>query len=238
MKMKKYGFVLALSLALSPLFATAQGLDASSGVKVNAGVGGVNADLKANATATANQSKNDDKSGEGGNAVSASAREVRGWSDDEKKDFLLTVKAHAQLKSEQDLNNFAKGVMLKDNNVRAVETDDDSVEVSYKLPAKFLGVFSADLSAIANVTFEQEKTGRGPKEVTVRFPWYRMFFSLSAEVREEVLETAIDSAVKIRAQVPRDNVQAQNGVTVQIISEILKAIRAKLEVSTTTRAFM
>jgi len=202
--MKKYGIALAIAFALFPLLALGQSVNTS-------------------ATATANQNKDE-------NTISAEARKIRGWSESEKKDFLTTVKTHAQLKSGQDLDNFAKGVMIKDEKVEEVETNESVVEVRYKLPAKFLGVFGVDLSAIVNVKFETKKTGRGPKEVTVKFPWYRMFFSLSSEARAEVLQTALDAAVTVRAQVPRDNVHAQNGVTVQTISDVLKALRVKIKV--------
>ena len=207
--MKLIKISIALTLALTALRATSQSINAKVGAKV---------DVKVNASSTK------------GNEVSAAASEVRGWDESDKKEFLTTVKAHAELKSEQDLDNFAKGVMIKDSNVNAVEADDNNVEVRYKLPAKFLGVFSADLNTIANVTFETKKTGRGPKEVTVRFPWYRMFFSLSTSTRQEILQVAIDKSVQVEAQYPRDNVYAQNGVTVQLISNILKGIRAKIEV--------
>jgi hypothetical protein len=211
--MKAIKLSLSLALALAAISASAQSINANANVNVKA----LNAEVKANATTSK------------GNEVSAAAGEVRSMNETEKKTFLTTVKTHAELQSKQDLDNFAKGVMIKDENVSAVEADDSNVEVHYKLPAKFLGIFSTGLDAIANVSFESEKTGRGPKEVTVKFPWYRLFFSLSTSTRAEVLQAAIDKSVQVNAQTPRDNAYAQNGVTVQLISSILKGIRAEIE---------
>ena len=181
-------------------------------------------EVNVNANANANASS----------SVSASAREINGWSDSDKKDFLMTVKSNVELRTGKDMENFAKGVMIKDENVTEVNSNTENVEVHYKLPAKFLGIFSASIDAITNVTFETDKMGRGPKEVTVKFPWYRRFFSLDSSVREDILQAAIDKSVQINAQYPRDNSYAQNGVTVNIISSILKGIRAKLSIEATT----
>lgn len=216
---KVISFAAASTLLLSPAISFAQD------VSVN-----VNANLKA----TEAQVKSDVKVGvKSTSTVSTEAREIRGWSETEKKDFLSGVKAQAQLKSGQDLDNFAKGVMLKDDAVSLVASDEAGVEVKYKLPAKFLGIFSTDITTITNVSFETNKQGRGPKEVTVKFPWYRMFFSLSEEAREDVLETAITKSVELNAQTPRDNHYAQNGITINLISSILKGIRAEISASTT-----
>ena len=83
-----------------------------------------------------------------GNAVSVSAVEVRGWDPKQKQEFLATVKAHAQVRSEQDLENFATGILLKDENVEEISSDEDSVEVRYRVPAKFLGLFETSIPVI------------------------------------------------------------------------------------------
>jgi len=183
-------------------------------------------EVKVQSTSSKNQSTSS-------STVSASATQIRGWSESDKREFLSTVKAQAQLKSGQDLDNFAKGVMLKDENVTAVDAGDNNVEVRYKLPAKFLGIFSTEISAITKVTFETDKNGRGPKEVTVKFPWYRRFFSLATSTREDLLKTAIDQ--KVQTEASTSNAYAQNGLTIQLISEVLKAIRAEISASTTAK---
>lgn len=203
------------------------GVNTASALEVDASVNLKN-ENKGNGTySLANQ-------GKGSSTVSTSAREIRGWDDADKKEFLSKVKLEAQLKSGQDLENFAKGVMLKDKNVSEVNSGETDVEVHYKLPAKFLGVFESEIDAITNVSFLTNKQGRGPTFVTVKFPWYKRFFSLASSTREEILQTALDKNIQLYAQTPRDNTYAQNGVTVQLISDILKGIRAKIEASATS----
>jgi hypothetical protein len=224
--MKTITTVIVLAISFAAVSASAQTLNTNVSGKVDVNVGS-DSSVKAETKTEAKSQNSEDK----GNAVSARASAIRGLSENDKKEFLTTVKVHSQLKSEQDLDMFAKGVMIKDENVSAVTASENNVEVRYKLPAKFLGVFGTELGAVTKVTFETEKTGRGPKEVSVKFPWYRMFFSLSTSTREAVLQEAIDARVQIDAQYPRDNTHAQNGATVNIISSVLKSLRAKVEAS-------
>lgn len=102
------------------------------------------------------------------NSVAVEAREIRGWSDTEKNDFIKTVKAHAEVKSGQDLENFAKGVLLKDENAESIEANEESVKISYKMPARFLGVFRTSITAHVEVL----RNG----EVNVFLPWYAFLF--------------------------------------------------------------
>jgi hypothetical protein len=236
---------------------SAQGMNVETGAPVNVNAG---AGQRANATATSAsvnarnnaQTTNDDSADEsestvestragrdtGARAVSEAgvslkAREVRGWSQSDKSEFLLSVKAHAQLQSGQDLENFAKGVLARDENVESVEASDDNVEVKYRLPAKFLGIFGSQLSAVTNVTFDQN--GGGPKEVNVRFPWYRMFYSLDSEIQTTVLQGAVESALESDAELDvNTNVHARNGRVVQLLSDILKGIRANADADVST----
>lgn len=124
--------------------------------------------------------------------VSASAVEVRGWDTAKKKEFLTSVKAHAQVKSGQDLENFAKGVLLKDENVEEISSDEDSVEVRYRVPAKFLGLFATTLPV--EVVAEKAQGGLGAG-VKVKFPWFRFLFGIPKEVSQDSLETEIGAAV-------------------------------------------
>jgi len=222
--MKLTNIAVAGAVLLSPVLAFGQNINVNVNANVKAGDTEVKAETKTEAKAEVKSES----------SVRAQAREVRGWDETEKKDFLVSVKSQAQLKSSQDLDNFAKGVMIKDENVAGVQADESAVEVRYKLPAKFLGIFESNINAITNVSFETNKQGRGPKEVTVRFPWYRMFFSLSTSTREEILQTAIDKTVQVEAQTPRDNTYAQNGTTINLISNILKGIRAEVKASAST----
>ncbi|RJQ34407.1 hypothetical protein C4556_02710 [Candidatus Parcubacteria bacterium] len=127
-----------------------------------------------------------------GNVVSVSAVEVRGWDPKQKQEFLATVKAHAQVQSGQDLENFATGILLKDENVEEISSDEDSVEVRYRVPAKFLGIFETSIPVIVVAEKAQGELGGGVK---VRFPWYRVLFGIEEEVSETSLETDIGAEV-------------------------------------------
>ena len=230
--MKKLSIFVGTLIFIGAIQASALEVGVTTDVKVKS-QGNATSSLKAETDNKigVTESKNNTNSS---SIVSTSAREIRGWSESDKKEFLTTVKTQAQLKSGQDLDNFARGVMLKDENVVAVDAGDSNVEVRYKLPAKFLGFFGSEISAITNVTFETDKQGRGPKEVSVKFPWYRRFFSIASSTRADLLEIAIDKSVQVYAQIPRDNTYAQNGTTIQLISNILKGIRAEIEVNANT----
>src|SRR3989344_6775138 len=74
-----------------------------------------------------------------GNAVSVSAVEVRGWDPKEKQEFLATVKAHAQVRSEQDLENFAKGVLLENENMEEISLNFEKITMEHRSSGKLFG---------------------------------------------------------------------------------------------------
>ena len=102
------------------------------------------------------------------NTISAEAREIQGWDEKKKSDFLETAKEYSQVKSGQDLENFAKGVLLKDEKVKSIQADEEKVEMEYKMPARFLGIFSASLAARAKIARDGS--------VKVAYPWYSFLF--------------------------------------------------------------
>ncbi|MBU6501029.1 MAG: hypothetical protein KGJ89_02795 [Patescibacteria group bacterium] len=144
--------------------------------------------------------------------ISASAVEIRGWDATQKQQFLGTVKAQAELRSGQDLQNFAKGVLLRDDNVEDVQVASDTVKVSYKEPAKLFGVFGSSLSA----QVETDAQGR----VKVHYPWYSFLFSVPSSVASAELETKLNASIGQTSL--QNNLQGQAQV-IQSISNILKA---------------
>lgn len=190
------------------LLDAAVGVDANVNTNVNAG-NLVDTKVKVNANASSSNGLGNDKS-------------------DDKDQFLMTVKSHAELKSDQDLKNFAKGVMDSDENIESVDSSADHVEVTYKLPAKFLGIFSTQLSTTANVSFEATGQGKSPKEVTVKFPWYRIFFSLSNNEQKDVIQTAIEDSIVGNTTLSTTTEFSEKGKTIQLISNLLKAIRVEV----------
>ena len=141
--------------------------------------------------------------------ISVNAVEVRGWDPKMKEEFLLTVKEHAELKSGQDLENFARGVLVKDENVENVAIGEEGVQISYRQPAKFLGIFSSSLVMRA----EADKEGR----VKVRFPWYGFLF------RKHV--SAIDVQVDAEKEVTSIKQTMQTQVKEGASDQELEAIR-------------
>lgn len=122
---------------------------------------------------------------ERGNEISVQAVEVRGWDPEKKQAFLNTVKAHAEVKSGQDLENFAKGILLKDEDVDSIAIGEEGVQIAYRARGKLFGfiplTFKERITVQANATAEER--------VTVRFPWYGLF--LSADVSASDLEAAL-----------------------------------------------
>ena len=131
-----------------------------------------------------------------GSSVSVDAVEVRGWDEQRKADFLREVKKHAEIQSGQDLENFARGVLLRDENVDEVELGEDDVRMDYRLPAKFLGIFHASIRARTTVQTNQADETNSDKfgRVKIKFVWYHVFFrkfvsedELEQEINDEVL---------------------------------------------------
>ena len=121
----------------------------------------------------------DAREGEHDNNVSVRAVEVRGWDPDKKQTFLGTVKAHAEVKSGQDLENFATGVLLKDENIEIVSFNNSEIKVEYKAQGKLFGFIPHTYRETITVDAKAEASER----VKVRFPWYRFLLTsdLSAD---------------------------------------------------------
>ncbi|RJQ13433.1 hypothetical protein C4553_03560 [Candidatus Parcubacteria bacterium] len=102
------------------------------------------------------------------NPVSIKAVEVRGWDPQQKQDFLGTVKEFAEVKSEQDLENFAKGALIEDENLDNIAIGEEGVQIAYKMPAKFLGVFNVSIKLDGEVDDEGQ--------VKIKYPWYGFLF--------------------------------------------------------------
>src|SRR3989344_1081258 len=149
------------------------------------------------------------------NTVSIEAREIRGWDEKKKSDFLETVKEHAEVKSKQELENFAKGVLLEDENIKSVKADEESVRVEYEMPARFLGIFNTSL--VARTEVANDGSGK------VDYPWHSFLFKklvsandIKSEAEENVPE--IDDEVLVLFQM-----QAK---TIKMLSNIMKKINS------------
>jgi hypothetical protein len=151
------------------------------------------------------------------NPVAVSAVEVRGWNPEKKQEFLRTVKAHAEVQSEQDLQNFATGILLQDENVQEVRVEQESTQVAYLMPAKLFGFISGTLAAKSTVDAE----GR----VKVQFPWYRVFYRLSQEAQASSLEAHLASELELVSQ--KLDLQTHIGVKTEILATIVASLKTK-----------
>ncbi len=117
---------------------------------------------------------------EEGENISVSAVEVRGWDPEQKQEFLQEVKTFAELQSGQDLENFAKGVLLEDENIEDIEFRTNGLEVAYKATGKLLGFIPH--------TFTERVVAEGEDgqdiEVKVKLPWYSFLLSPDVDPNE------------------------------------------------------
>lgn len=171
----------------------------TGGIKSNANVdSNIGADIRTTSTPGYNRS-NDVRERETGNATSAEAR----------------ARAEARFEARAD-------------DPIVASTSDSRVEIKYKLPAKFLGIFSAGLNTTAMVDLEQTGAASGQGNVTVKFPWYRIFFSLDESARADTLQTAISSSIAADSNAGMASSEGKIR-TVNIVSSVLKSIRAKID---------
>jgi hypothetical protein len=145
--------------------------------------------------------------------VSVAAGDVNGLTEEEKQEFLLTVKTHAQVRSEQDLQNFAKGVLVEDANMEEISLNFEKIKTSYRMPAKFLGILNGSLSARTEVDAE----GR----VKVQYPWYSFLFKKS--VSAEDLQASLDAEIEAGNEKWLRDDLASYAQVITMISNILKA---------------
>ena len=117
-----------------------------------------------------------------GNTVSASAVTVRGWDPKQKQEFLATVKAHAEVQSGQDLENFAKGVLLKDENIEELSLNYEKIVINYRSSGKLFGFIPLSFTQEVELDTAGENVGR----VKVKMPWFS--FLMRADVGGDDVE--------------------------------------------------
>lgn len=102
---------------------------------------------------------------------------VRGW-DPKKKEEILS--RSGDVKTPSDLEVYTGAVVLNDPAIKGIKIKEHVVELSYQMPAKFLGIFNSSLTAEIGVDADRVK---------VRFPWLSFFFSkpvTAADIQTEV----------------------------------------------------
>lgn len=150
------------------------------------------------------------------NPVSLEARTLRGWDAEQKQKFLSTVKTHAEIRSQQDLESFARGAMLEDENIERVSFNYEKIVIKYNSSGKLFGLIPIRYMQDVEAAVETDKTLR----VKVKMPWYSFF------LKPGVLAEEIEAEAEKRF--PRGQIQielwsfAGRGEVFNTLSNILK----------------
>lgn len=154
---------------------------------------------------------------EEGESVSVSGVEVRGWDDATKKEFMEGVKAHAELASQQDLENFAKGILLEDEVIEDVVFEEKEMRVKYKNSGKLFGFIP--LSFNEEVVASAEEGAE--LAIAVKSPWYA--FLVKRDISGDEVAQEAKKKHKETIQIESWSFGASNsGSLLKTISNVLK----------------
>ena len=147
--------------------------------------------------------------------VFVASGDVNGLTDEQKKNFLATVKAWAEVKSEQDLQNFAVGVMMQEAQpAESLSLNYEKIKFTYNMPAKWLGIIPASYKA--EVSIDKGKNENWDfGNVKVKFPWYSFL------MRKGTSANKLTQAVQEQGQ-QAANTDSQNPVEVTAGTEGLE----------------
>jgi hypothetical protein len=96
--------------------------------------------------------------------VSVAAGDVNGLTEEEKTAFLARVKDHAQVHSDEDLSNFARGVLLENAQMEEIALNYEEIKVTHRARGKLFGLIP--------LTFRQEVELSSDGTVKVKLPWF------------------------------------------------------------------
>lgn len=173
-------------------------------------------DGRRNSTTTKSDETSDSADASVGSQIRMTARELRDWDTEKKSEFLTGLKTVIEVKTDKDLEDFAQGALLKDENVDSVSVDNDNVKIVYNQPAKFLGFISTTIST--------DITASSKDDIKVKMPWYRFLFKVEKEVDENLLKEDASQKISADANVKLDNVVA---VKARIIEALIAGLRAQ-----------
>lgn len=165
--------------------------DSESGERVMQPEYGAEAKAQQQAQAQYNQSDLDFLRARAG-GVAVSAVEVRGWDSEKKQQFMAEVKSHAEVRSEQDLEHFAQGILLEYEQIESVDINYDQIRTRHRQKAKFLGLFNSEIDQETTITFGDGEHGRVPQQVKVKYPWYRFLFKIDSGQSADNIEQQLD----------------------------------------------
>lgn len=154
--------------------------------------------------------------------ISVAAGDIDGLTAEERQEFLAAAKAHAEVRSQQDLEIFAKGVLLEDEQVEQISLNFEKIQVKHQARAKLFGLFPLSIIEEVEVDTQGEDAGR----VKVKLPWFS--FLLSTESSEQELQGVVESEV----QASEDENLGSNenwdfGVQARVLANIANALKAR-----------
>ncbi len=152
-------------------------------------------------------------------AVSVSAVEVRGWNPEKKAEILGAALTRTQVRSGKDLSNFAATMVINDENIDSVDVDSEQIEVAYKFPAKFLGIFETNIRA--HVTVASSATS-GKSRVKVKFPWLAFLYKIEASVKADALTEALDTQIAGETHAETATEAAVHADTLDLVGAVLR----------------
>ncbi len=159
------------------------------------------------------------------------AAEVRGWDPEQKRQFAAEAKAWAQVRSGQDLERFAQGILADNEQIESLSLNYEEIKARHRHTAKFLGIFNASISQDITIGFGDGERGRVPERVEVKFPWYRFLFKVQNQLNSEDAQDLLNQPV-VETEPPSEgsqDVSAEAELTVyaqalEKLNSILKAL--------------
>ncbi len=185
--------LVALSFALAPV-ASANTLRAGVGVKLDTSVTASGTGASVGATTSANvhtnaKGEDDTNANASGSATSTMHREDNEDTSDIEVDHDSAVETDidspAKVTTRGELRSYLNHVMHGDDRVADVTVSSTTIETHYKVPARFLWVIPASLTADVEVASDGS--------VTVSYPWYSFLFSKKGSELKTELDAAASS---------------------------------------------
>lgn len=94
------------------------------------------------------------------------------------------------IKTDDDLKAYNSVVIETNPNISTISAGDGSVEITYRHPAKFLGIWRTSLSATARV--------ENNERVSIQLPWYSFLFSTGKGDVEKTINVNLENDAMVQ----------------------------------------
>lgn len=116
------------------------------------------------------------------------------------------------VETEDDLKDYAKGLIDSDTNIKKLAVANNEVEILYSQPGKLFGIIPVNYGASVKVDSVQK--------VKVKFPWWTVFVKKSQTLHEQGLASEIEGKLQ---QLQLQEQMNRLSQTMNILSNILKS---------------